>query len=194
MKIKESIETLENNILMRLRLFAETIDKLDLVSSRYKLIATGEVLLFLLHHVDRLAYEKDLSQKVRTTIRDEIVGNLINKDFLPPRITLKLLEDGIEPSLNAFGVLRSVAAESLLPVFLEEVAKADLDYSSCNEFIAANPLDEKGLVNKLSARIRRHCDPEGNIFSQFFMVTAVSDIMIMPELVTRDRKALSKCK
>lgn len=188
---RDSIEPLRDNVLVRLRLFAETIDGLDLISSpRYKSIATGEMLLFLLHNVDRLAYEKNLSQKVRTTIRDEIVSYLISMDILPPSIALKLLEDGIEPSLDAFGVARSAAAESLLPVFLEEVAEADMDYSSCNQFIAA-PFDGKVLANKLGGRIRRQCEPEGNIIWQQLMITTASDIMILPELATRDREALS---
>jgi len=66
------------------------------------------MLLFLLHHVDRLAHEKDIPQNVRITIRDELVHNLIDKEILPYKIVLKLVEDGIKPSLDAFGVPHSL--------------------------------------------------------------------------------------
>ena len=199
MEMTEVIKTLEDNIVTRLHLFTKTIDNaptkamsnLISLSPQCKTIAFGEMLLFLLHYVDRLAYETDVPQKTRLTLRNESVQNLINKEILPPKITGRLIDDGIEPSLNSFGASPSAAAEALLPLFLGEIAEADKYYSQCTTFIGENLYDENGLVNKLANRILNQCEPEDNLLSRFFIITTVSDVLLQPELAKQDRKALN---
>ena len=190
-----NLEILAYNIVARLYLFGKTIDEIEAqltpISPRCKLIATGEMLLFLLHHIDRLAYQKDTPSEMRTTMRTEIVANLIEKEIFHPKVTLKLMEDGIKPSLDAFGTSRSTAVKVLLPSFLKEVAEADTDYSSCTEFIGKSPHDEDGLINKLSGRILHRWEPEGNILWRFFIITSASDILLESELAKQDNEALN---
>jgi len=195
--IKVAIQILTDNVLARAWSFGRSIrdaardDRPWYLSPQSQIIAIGEMLLFLLHHVDRLAFEKHVSETMREIVRNEIICNLIDREIIPYELALKLMEKGATPSLEALGVPRSAAVQSLLSLFLKNAADADADYGSCTELVAANPMNESGLLNKFTNRVRSRCGQDMSIVWLPLMLTAAGDAIVEPESAKRDVEALS---
>ncbi len=190
---KKAIEVLVDNICTRLSLFAIQID-IEITDPQLKIISVHEWLLFLIHHIDRLAFHKGLPLSARRTIREEILRGLLNREVLPPRIEERLIEDGVKSTLDAFGTSRPIAIESLLPLFAKEANERDEYYSTCTDLVGKYPWDERGLINKLSNKIleRSSCAEDTPLSGH---ISGAALVAILDEdLAKIDMKALDTVK
>jgi len=183
----KAIEVLVDSICARTYYFTKALDKI-ITNPQFKVISAHEFLLFLIHHVDRIAYLKGFQSNNRLTMREEILLDLLDRDILPPRIEERLIEDGVKPSRSAFGTSPSIAIKALLPMFHKAASESDEYYSGCNTLIGKYPSDGRGLINRLLAKISEHYGQD--MISEMLITDIAIKSVLDKSLAKKDNQAL----
>lgn len=189
----EAIEALVDSIFTRTSIFTHELNK-TITNPKVKVISVHEFLLFLIHHIDKIAFLKGLHTKCRITIREEILRELLNREILPPKTEEKLIADGIKPSLTSFGTTPSIAIEALLPLFHKQAIESDKYYSGCDTFVGKYPSDGKGLINRLVARISERTGEGEGIISSMLMIDVTIKAVMYKDALKKDNQALDILK
>jgi len=201
LKKKDPIETITKNILCRSRMYVDIVEEAynkllnESLLPQLKFYILFEMIWFQFHHIDRLAFEFGVSEETRINIREFMILNLIDFDILPLSSQCKLIEDGITPSVEAYGITAGdIAYKIFTPKFLKEIETAEEDYKECNAFLAKSPFNQTGFLNKLLLRTLNHFEniPDVDFFSALLKPT--SKILLEKKLVKEDKKALGVFK
>ncbi|MFC1910135.1 hypothetical protein ACFLXC_02430 [Chloroflexota bacterium] len=192
---REAVKVLENNLAKRLKLFSKAIDDLSLAAGlsrmplRHKVFAVDEMLLILIHQMDKLAFEKGIAEDVRATAREELVYNLVDRGITPHRIEDKLAERGIDLSADVCKE-DSSTMNAALTLFLKEASEIDAEYGPCTQFAGETPGDDNGMVNKLATRVLMRWQPEDMVLWRLFIINMAGDVLAHENTVQEDSKAL----
>jgi hypothetical protein len=189
----KAVKVLVDNICIRLSLFAKQIEKVT-SDPNLKIIGFHEWLLFLIHHIDYLAFSKGLEENQRYLVREEIFRNLLERDILPPKVESEMIDRGEKPSIRSLGGDNPVIIFSLMKSFRQEANERDEYYSTCTTLVGKYPLDERGFVNKLINNIVMSSGCGRNFLNEILITDIAVSLLLNKKLAKEDMKALDTFK
>lgn len=166
---KQPIASLKSDIVIGYIRFTSSLDQgmtkmmgTESITLEWEDIVDTEGLFYLIHRVDRLAYELDLPPNVRRTTREEIAQDLLDE-----------------------GILSYDNVDNLI----QDLNQVDKDYSSCTKLIGANLFDKQGLLNTLASRILHKLEQDHNPILRVLIIGTASDVL-ETNLMSEIRKTL----